>query len=183
VRRLHLPRLHHREVPARGHPAGARPWPRQGRQDDGGLRDRRALLRRHRQHRGRDGRGRRHPQQIAFYGSTPAYRGVLDVHGWGGLQDELNTLSKQGKWVEMGNLIDDEILNTFAVVGEPESVAPELTAATATSSSGSASTPRTRATPSAGPASSRPSRPPDQSGDRIERRVRSQNIRSIGLAA
>jgi probable F420-dependent oxidoreductase len=67
-------------------------------------------------------------QQIAFYGSTPAYRGVLDIHGWGGLQDELNTLSKQGKWVEMGNLIDDEILNTFAVVGEPERIAPELKA-------------------------------------------------------
>ena len=65
-------------------------------------------------------------QQIAFYGSTPAYRGVLDLHGWGGLQDELNTLSKQGKWVEMGDLIDDEILNTFAVVSEPEHVAPEL---------------------------------------------------------
>ena len=65
-------------------------------------------------------------QQIAFYGSTPAYRGVLDIHGWGGLQDELNTLSKQGKWVEMGNLITDDILNTFAVVAEPEKVAPEL---------------------------------------------------------
>ena len=65
-------------------------------------------------------------QQIAFYGSTPAYKGVLDAHGWGGLQDELNALSKQGKWVEMGTLIDDEILNTFAVVGEPEQIAPEL---------------------------------------------------------
>jgi probable F420-dependent oxidoreductase len=65
-------------------------------------------------------------QQIAFYGSTPAYRGVLELHGWGGLQDELNSLSKQGKWVEMGGLIDDEILSTFAVVGEPEQVAPEL---------------------------------------------------------
>jgi len=65
-------------------------------------------------------------QQIAFYGSTPAYRSVLELHGWGGLQDELNVLSKQGKWVEMGNLIDDDILNTFAVVGEPETVAPEL---------------------------------------------------------
>ena len=65
-------------------------------------------------------------QQIAFYGSTPAYKGVLDIHGWGGLQDELNTLSKQGKWVEMGNLITDDILNTFAVVGEPETIAPEL---------------------------------------------------------
>ena len=65
-------------------------------------------------------------QQIAFYGSTPAYRNVLEVHGWGGMQDELNALSKQGKWVEMGGLIDDEILNTFAVVGEPEQIAPEL---------------------------------------------------------
>jgi probable F420-dependent oxidoreductase len=65
-------------------------------------------------------------QQIAFYGSTPAYRGVLELHGWGELQDQLNSLSKQGKWVEMGDAIDDEILNTFAVVGEPESVAPEL---------------------------------------------------------
>jgi probable F420-dependent oxidoreductase len=65
-------------------------------------------------------------QQIAFYGSTPAYRPVLDIHGWGGLQEELNSMSKQGKWVEMGNLINDEILNTFAVVGEPEQIAPEL---------------------------------------------------------
>jgi probable F420-dependent oxidoreductase len=65
-------------------------------------------------------------QQIAFYGSTPAYRPVLDLHGWGGLQDELNGLSKQGRWTEMGELIDDEILNTFAVVAEPEDVAPEL---------------------------------------------------------
>ncbi len=65
-------------------------------------------------------------QQIAFYGSTPAYRNVLDVHGWGGLQDELNTLSKLGKWVEMGNLITDEMLNTFAVVGQAEQIAPEL---------------------------------------------------------
>lgn len=65
-------------------------------------------------------------QQIAFYGSTPAYRPVLELHGWGGLQDDLNRMSKQGKWAEMGELIDDEILNTFAVVGEPETIGPEL---------------------------------------------------------
>jgi probable F420-dependent oxidoreductase len=65
-------------------------------------------------------------QQIAFYGSTPAYRAVLELHGWGELQDELNRLSKQGGWAEMGGLITDEILNTFAVVGTPEQVAPEL---------------------------------------------------------
>jgi probable F420-dependent oxidoreductase len=65
-------------------------------------------------------------QQISFYGSTPSYRPVLDLHGWGGLQDELNTLSKQGRWEEMGTIVDDEILNTFAVVGEPEAVGSEL---------------------------------------------------------
>ena len=65
-------------------------------------------------------------QQIAFYGSTPAYRAVLDLHGWGSLQDELNALSKQGRWAEMGDLIDDEVLTTFAIVAEPEGVAPEL---------------------------------------------------------
>jgi probable F420-dependent oxidoreductase len=66
-------------------------------------------------------------QQIAFYGSTPAYKGVLDLHGWGALGDELNALSKQGKWTEMGALIDDDILNTFAIVSEPERIAAQLT--------------------------------------------------------
>ena len=61
-------------------------------------------------------------QQIAFYGSTPAYRGVLDLHGWGDLQPELNRLSKQGEWVKMGSLIDDEMLDAFAVVGEPDDI-------------------------------------------------------------
>ncbi len=65
-------------------------------------------------------------QQIAFYGSTPAYRGVLELHGWGDLQDELNRLSKEGRWVEMGHLIDDDVLHAFAVVGEPEQVASGL---------------------------------------------------------
>ena len=65
-------------------------------------------------------------QQIAFYGSTPAYKRVLELHGWDGLHEELNALSKKGEWVEMGGLISDDILNTFAVVAEPEQVAPEL---------------------------------------------------------
>jgi probable F420-dependent oxidoreductase len=67
-------------------------------------------------------------RQIAFYGSTPAYRGVLDLHGWGDLQTELNALSKQGKWAEMGELIDDDVLNAFAVVGEPSTVAAKVAA-------------------------------------------------------
>ena len=67
-------------------------------------------------------------RQIAFYGSTPAYRPVLELHGWGDLQGELNTLSKQGRWAEMGDLIDDEMLDAFAIVGEPTQVADGLLA-------------------------------------------------------
>ncbi len=67
-------------------------------------------------------------QQIAFYGSTPAYRGVLVLHGWGALQEELNGLSKQGKWVEMGELITDDMLDTFAVVAESSGLSRELLA-------------------------------------------------------
>lgn len=62
-------------------------------------------------------------KQISFYGSTPAYRVVLDLHGWGDLQSELNLMSKQGRWDEMADLITDDILDAFAVVGEPEAVA------------------------------------------------------------
>ncbi|WP_419923342.1 LLM class F420-dependent oxidoreductase [Candidatus Poriferisodalis sp.] len=65
-------------------------------------------------------------QQVAFYGSTPAYRPVLDCHGWGEMQTELNSMSKEGRWTEMGELVDDDILDAFAVVAEPEAVAAEL---------------------------------------------------------
>lgn len=67
-------------------------------------------------------------EQIAFYGSTPAYRVVLEAHGWGDLQTELNNLSKQGKWEQMGQAIDDEILNAFAVVAEPDDLADKIAA-------------------------------------------------------
>jgi probable F420-dependent oxidoreductase len=65
-------------------------------------------------------------RQIAFYGSTPAYRGVLDHHGWGDLQTELNALSKQGRWNGMADLVDDEVLDTFAIVAEPDDVPARL---------------------------------------------------------
>jgi probable F420-dependent oxidoreductase len=64
--------------------------------------------------------------QIAFYASTPAYRPVLECHGWGELQSELNALSKRGRWSEMGDLIDDAVLHEFAVIGDPATVAKGL---------------------------------------------------------
>jgi probable F420-dependent oxidoreductase len=64
--------------------------------------------------------------QIAFYGSTPAYRPVLECAGRGELQTELNRLSKQGKWLEMAGLVDDDLLDEIAVVGPRNEIAGKL---------------------------------------------------------
>ena len=67
---------------------------------------------------------------LAFYGSTPAYRPVLDIHGWGDLQPELHALSKQGRWADMGGLISDEVLHTIAACGTPKQIAEHIRART-----------------------------------------------------
>ncbi len=67
-------------------------------------------------------------KQLAFYGSTPAYRQTLDVHGWGDLHVELNRLSKLGRWDEMAGLVPDEVLEAIAVVGPRCAIAGELRA-------------------------------------------------------
>jgi probable F420-dependent oxidoreductase len=64
--------------------------------------------------------------EIAFHGSTPAYRPVLDVHGWGALHEDLKPLSKQGRWQAMARLISDEVLDAFAVQGSPTDVAAQV---------------------------------------------------------
>lgn len=63
---------------------------------------------------------------LAFYGSTPAYRPPMEAVGYGDLQPELNRLSKAGRWDEMSELIDDELMQQFAVCGEPHQIAPAL---------------------------------------------------------
>ena len=65
-------------------------------------------------------------ERIAFYGSTPAYKGVLESIGCGDLQGELNAMSKQGRWQEMGTLITDDMLHEFGVMGEPQDIAPQM---------------------------------------------------------
>ncbi len=66
-------------------------------------------------------------KQIAFYGSTPAYRGVLELHGWGDLGEKLNAGSRRGEWDAMAQLINDDVLAEFAVVGSASEVAQQLT--------------------------------------------------------
>ena len=61
-------------------------------------------------------------KRIAFYASTPAYKGVLEIEGYEGLQGQLNSMSKKGLWDEMGQQIDDTLLNKIAVVDEPEKI-------------------------------------------------------------
>lgn len=64
--------------------------------------------------------------QLGFYASTPAYRPVLECHGWGELQTEANTMTRAGKWDELGALITDDILRTFAIVSEDMQLVPSL---------------------------------------------------------
>ncbi|MBA3742893.1 TIGR03617 family F420-dependent LLM class oxidoreductase [Sporichthya sp.] len=65
-------------------------------------------------------------KQLAFYSSTPAYRPVLDAHGWGELQPELQSLTRQNRWSEMDALITDEMLTEFTAIGSPEQAAKVL---------------------------------------------------------
>jgi probable F420-dependent oxidoreductase len=65
-------------------------------------------------------------RQIGFYASTPAYLPVLEHHGWGDLHTEAHALTKSNRWAELGDLVDDEVLATFAVVGDLPSARAEF---------------------------------------------------------
>jgi probable F420-dependent oxidoreductase len=67
-------------------------------------------------------------EQLAFYGTTPAYLPVFDLHGYGDLHPELQALARQDRWKEMAALIDDDLIETIAVVGEPHEVAAKVRA-------------------------------------------------------
>ncbi len=64
--------------------------------------------------------------QIAFYGSTPAYKVMLDHHGWGDLQPQLNRMTKEGRWTEMVDLVTEDMLDAIGVSGTPGQVARRL---------------------------------------------------------
>ena len=64
--------------------------------------------------------------QVAFYGATPAYRAVLDLHGLGDLHDELHRMSTARDWPAMTALVDDDVLGEFAAVGPPDQVGAEI---------------------------------------------------------
>jgi probable F420-dependent oxidoreductase len=64
--------------------------------------------------------------QVAFYGSTPAYRPVLDAHGWGELQTELHRQARTGDWAAMAAAVPDEVAAEITVAGRPEEIAAQV---------------------------------------------------------
>lgn len=56
-------------------------------------------------------------EQIAFYMSTPAYRTIVDLHGWGAEAEQLSQMARRGEWAAMGNIISDQMLEAFAIHG------------------------------------------------------------------
>jgi probable F420-dependent oxidoreductase len=65
-------------------------------------------------------------QQISFYASTPSYRPVMELHGWGEAADNLRALASRGQWGEMPALISDNMLATFAVLASPADLGSAL---------------------------------------------------------
>jgi probable F420-dependent oxidoreductase len=65
-------------------------------------------------------------RQVSFYGSTPSYFGVLEVHGWGELGERLNKLSREGKWQEMAAAVPDDVVHAFAAVGRYDEIVPRI---------------------------------------------------------
>ncbi len=57
-------------------------------------------------------------EQIAFYMSTPAYRTIVDLHGWNAEAEQLSQMARRGEWAAMGDVISDRMLEAFAVSGK-----------------------------------------------------------------
>lgn len=64
-------------------------------------------------------------RRLGFYASTPAYRSVLELHGWGDVQESTSALIRAGEWAELGEVITDEMVREFAIVGAPDEL-PKL---------------------------------------------------------
>ncbi|MBL8673423.1 MAG: LLM class flavin-dependent oxidoreductase, partial [Rhodospirillales bacterium] len=77
--------------------------------------------------------------RVAFYGSTPAYWPVFDVHGLGDLGRKLNAMSKKGEWDAMTREVSDDVVRLFAAVGTHREIAGAIAERFAGSDSVSAS--------------------------------------------
>ena len=64
--------------------------------------------------------------RVAFYGTTPSYWGVFEMHGLGDLGRELNAMSKAGKWGELASRVPDYVVHLFAAVGTHAEIAQRI---------------------------------------------------------
>jgi probable F420-dependent oxidoreductase len=64
--------------------------------------------------------------QISFYASTPSYRPVMELHGWGWTAEKLSGHASKGEWAEMPMLITDEMLAEFCLITKQETLASDL---------------------------------------------------------
>ena len=65
-------------------------------------------------------------RQIAFYASTPPYRPVFDLEGWGDVADQLKNCASRGRWDHMPALITDEMLERLALTGTWEELPKKI---------------------------------------------------------
>jgi probable F420-dependent oxidoreductase len=61
--------------------------------------------------------------RLAFYGSTPAYQPVFELHGWQELGAKLHALSRSGKWDELARAVPDEVVHAFSAVATHDDLA------------------------------------------------------------
>jgi hypothetical protein len=66
--------------------------------------------------------------RVAFYGSTPSYHPVLELHGWAELAQKLHACSRSGRWSEMAGLVTDEVLDEFVVAAPYDRLAEAVAA-------------------------------------------------------
>jgi probable F420-dependent oxidoreductase len=63
---------------------------------------------------------------LGFYGSTPAYRRVLEMEGRADLQGELAGVVRQGNWAALGELVGDALVDSLAICGTPAECAERI---------------------------------------------------------
>lgn len=65
-------------------------------------------------------------QQISFYASTPSYRAVMQLHGWGAAAEKLSALAARKEWKEMPAQITDPMLDTFTIIADENEMASAI---------------------------------------------------------
>ena len=64
--------------------------------------------------------------RVAFYASTPSYLVAFESEGYGEVARNLQQLSRAQRWDEMAALVDDGMLDTYAVTGTYDEIAGQI---------------------------------------------------------